>query len=454
MMRVIRKDVRNLLRWQGFGNKVPENAPETIHEALQHYWFIHLGVVTELNPWDSFNPGRLDQHLQPLYEKQIAQNSIDKDHVYELLQAFWIKFNNHPSPPKVGVTAQESNTYTDFALINVGGVDEDGRDAVNEMSYIILEVIKEMRLLQPSSMIQVSKKNPDIFITKAMEIVKTGFGQPSIFNTDAIIQEMLVQGKDIVDARNGGCSGCVETGAFGTEAYILTGYFNLPKILELTLYNGYDKRTQMQLGPKTGNIDDFRIFEDLLKAFEKQVMHFARIKLTGNDIIERTFMEHMPVPFLSVLIEDCIKNGKDYICGGARYNSTYVQGVGLGSITDMLTAIKYNVYDKREMAFSEILKAMDNNFEGKEYLLNQLIYHTPKYGNDDDYADINAGKVFNIFYNSINGHKTPRGSTTRINMLPTTCHVYFGSVIGATPDGRLAGEPLSEGISPVSGGRY
>lgn len=440
-----------LIRMSAICQKVPAKAPETIHEVLQHYWFIHLGVVTELNPWDSFNPGRLDQHLQPLYEKELNENKIDKDGIYELLQAFWVKFNNHPSPPKVGVTAQESNTYTDFALINVGGVDEQGRDAVNEMTYIILDVIKEMRLLQPSSMIQVSKKNPDNFISKAMEIVKTGFGQPSIFNTDALIQEMLIQGKDIVDARNGGCSGCVETGAFGTEAYILTGYFNLPKILELTLNNGFDKRTGKQLGPETGNVEDFKNFDDFLKAYKCQLEHFANIKLNGNNIIEKVFMKNMPVPFLSAIIEDCIKNGKDYICGGARYNSSYVQGVGLGSITDMITAIKYHVYDKKNISFPYLMETLESNFSNDIKLLNQLIYHTPKYGNDNDYADDNAVEVFNMFYDAINGRKTPRGAVSRINMLPTTCHVYFGSVIGATPDGRLAKQPLSEGISPFQG---
>lgn len=231
------KQMAEVCRW------VPAHAPRTVQEALQHYWFIHLGVVTELNPWDSFNPGRLDQSLYPLYEKQMREGSATKEDIYEVLESFWVKFNNHPSPPKVGVTAEESNTYTDFSLINVGGVKEDGSDGVNEMSYILLDVIREMRILQPSSMIQVSKKNPDQFIRAAVEIIKTGFGQPSVFNTDALVQEMLRAGKDVVDARNGGCSGCVETGAFGTEAYILTGYFNLPKILELTLNNGFDKRT-------------------------------------------------------------------------------------------------------------------------------------------------------------------------------------------------------------------
>lgn len=431
--------------------RVPAHAPETVQEALQHYWFIHLGVVTELNPWDSFNPGRLDQSLYPLYEKQIREGSATREDIYEVLESFWVKFNNHPSPPKVGVTAEESNTYTDFSLINVGGVKEDGSDGVNEMSYILLDVIREMRILQPSSMIQVSKKNPDRFIRAAVEIIKTGFGQPSVFNTDALVQEMLRAGKDVVDARNGGCSGCVETGAFGTEAYILTGYFNLPKILELTLNNGYDKRTGKQIGLKTGYAADYETYEELFAAYRAQVSHFMRIKLTGNNIIERIFMKYMPVPFLSVLIEDCIKNGKDYMCGGARYNSSYVQGVGLGSITDMLTSLRYHVYDRKDISMQELTEAMTADFKGYEEIQYKLVYKTPKYGNDDDYADRQEVEVFDLYYDVLSGHKSPRGADYRVNMLPTTCHVYFGSVTAATPDGRNAGKPLSEGISPVQG---
>lgn len=431
--------------------RVPAHAPTTVHEALQHYWFIHLGVVTELNPWDSFNPGRLDQSLYPLYKKQLEEGTVTQEEVYEMLQSFWVKFNNHPSPPKVGVTAEESNTYTDFCLINVGGVKEDGSDGVNEMSYILLDVIREMRLLQPSSMIQVSKKNPDRFIRAAVEIIKTGFGQPSVFNTDALVQEMLRAGKDVRDARNGGCSGCVETGAFGTEAYILSGYFNLPKILELTLNDGFDKRTGKQIGLKTGTATDYRTYEELFAAYKAQVQHFMRIKLTGNNIIERIFMKYMPVPFLSVLIEDCIRNGKDYMCGGARYNSSYVQGVGLGSITDMLTALRYHVYDKKTIAMETMEKALANDFKGFEELQYQLVYHTPKYGNDDDYADEQEVQVFDMYYDVLSGHKSPRGADYRVNMLPTTCHVYFGKVTGATPDGRNAWKVLSEGISPVQG---
>lgn len=431
--------------------RVPAYAPQTFHEALQHYWFIHLGVITELNPWDSFNPGRLDQHLMPFFAKEVAAGILDREQARELLQCFWVKFNNHPSPPKIGVTALESNTYTDFALINLGGVKADGSDAVNEMTYLILDVIQEMRLLQPSSMVQISKKNPDRFIHKTLDITRTGFGQPSFFNTDAIVQELLRQGKDIEDARNGGASGCVETGAFGTEAYILTGYFNLAKILEVTLHNGFDPRTNRQIGPETGDPLSFNTLDDLLKVYQEQIQFFADVKIEGNLIIEQLFATQLPVPFLSLLIEDCIANGKDYNAGGARYNTSYIQGVGLGSVTDCLTALRYHVFEQETITMKGMLEALYKNFEDYEEFRRVLVYTTPKYGNDDDYADQHAKVLFQFYYDAVDGRPCYRGGKFRINMLPTTCHIYFGSVTGAMPDGRLAGKPLSEGISPVQG---
>ena len=430
---------------------VPANKPRTFHEALQYYWFVHVGVITELNPWDSFNPGRLDQHLFPFYQEENSESTLSVDQTKELLQSFWVKFNNHPAPPKVGVTALESNTYTDFALINLGGVKSDGSDAVNDLTYIILDVIEEMRILQPSSMVQLSKKNPDRFIQRAVKITKTGFGQPSIFNTDAIIQELVGQGKTVEDARNGGASGCVESGAFGTEAYFLTGYFNLAKILEITLNNGVDPLTSKFIGIQTGDPRNFRTFGDLMDAYKIQENHFADIKIKGNNIIEKLFAAYVPAPFLSLIIDDCVANGTDYNAGGARYNSSYIQGVGLGSLTDSLTALKHQVFDKKNVSMNQFIEALQNNFTGHEELRFKLLYETPKYGNDDDFADDQAREIFEIFYKSINGRPTARGGKFRINLLPTTCHVYFGSVINALPDGRKAGEPLSEGISPVQG---
>ncbi|SDK01395.1 trans-4-hydroxy-L-proline dehydratase [Natronincola ferrireducens] len=431
--------------------RVPANPPQNFWEALQAYWFIHLGVITELNTWDAFCPGRLDQHLYPFYKKGIEDGTLTYEKAKELLQCFWVKFNNQPAPPKVGITLQESGTYTDFANINIGGLKIDGSDGVNEVSYLLLEVIDEMRLLQPSSNVQVSKKSPDYFIKKAGEVIRKGWGQPSVFNADAVIEELLRQGKSIEDARCGGTSGCVETGAFGKESYILTGYFNLTKILEITLNNGIDPKSDKKIGVETGDPEDFHSFDELMEAFKRQVQHFVDIKIRGNNIIEKLYANYMPAPFLSIIIDDCIKNGKDYNCGGARYNTNYIQGVGIGSITDSLSGIHYHVFDKQTLSMKELLEVLKKNFEGKEEVRQLFLNKTPRYGNDDDYADDIMIKVFNSFYEAVNGRRSMRGGIYRINMLPTTCHVYFGSVIGATPDGRRGGSPLSEGISPVQG---
>jgi len=430
---------------------VPAHKPVTFHQALQYYWFVHLGVITELNPWDSFNPGRLDQHLYPFYKKEIEDGTLTREKATELLQSFWVKFNNHSAPPKVGVTAEESNTYTDFSLINLGGLTEDGEDAVNELTYIILDVIKGMRIVQPSSMVQISKKNPDLFVEKAIDIIKTGFGQPSCFNTDAIIQELLRQGKLIKDARKGGASGCVETGAFGNECYILTGYFNLPKVLEITLNNGTDPGTGKKIGLETGAPSTFKTYEDLFNAWDEQLRYFINIKITGNNTIHEIFATEMPVPFLSLLINDCIKNGVDYNAGGARYNSSYIQGVGLGSLTDSLASLKFHVFDKKDISMDKFLDVLKNNFENSTDIRYELLFKTPKYGNDDEYADNILKQVFEAYFSAIDGRPTFVEGKYRINLLPTTCHIYFGKVINALPDGRKAGEPLSEGISPVQG---
>jgi formate C-acetyltransferase len=431
--------------------RVPAHAPRTFWEALQYYWFVHLGVTIELNPWDAFNPGRLDQHLYPFYWEEIAAGTLTRPFAEELLHCFWIKFNNQPAPPKVGVTAAESGTYTDFAQINTGGVKADGSDAVNEVTYLILDVIEEMRLLQPSSSVQLSKKNPDRFINRAAKIIKTGFGQPSIFNTDVVVQELVRQGKSLVDARNGGTSGCVETGAFGKENYNLTGYFNMPKVLEITLNNGVDPRTGCQIGLETGDPTTFATFEQFFAAYEQQLNHFIDIKIRGNHVIERLYARYMPAPFLSLLIDDCIATGKDYHDGGARYNTSYIQGVGLGSMTDGLSAIKHHLFAQKNLTMAELLAALRADFAGHERLRLLLVNRTPRYGNDDDAADDIMRQVFEAYFKAVDGRANTKGGQYRINLLPTTVHVYFGSVIGALPDGRFAGKPLSEGISPVQG---
>jgi formate C-acetyltransferase len=431
--------------------RVPAHAPANFWEALQYYWFVHLGVTTELNTWDAFNPGRLDQHLLPFFHQGLADGSLSVDLAEELLHCFWIKFNNQPAPPKVGVTAAESGTYTDFAQINLGGLTPDGTDGVNEVTYLLLDVIEDMRLLQPSSSIQVSKKNPDHFIQRSARIIRTGFGQPSVFNADLIVQELLRQGKSLVDARCGGSSGCVEVGAFGKENYNLTGYFNLPKVFEITLHNGIDPRTGQHLGLVTGEASSFSSFEALFSAFERQLLHFIDIKVRGNQVIERLYAAYMPAPFLSLLIDDCIARGQDYHDGGARYNTTYIQGVGLGSLTDAMSAVKTHVFEQRSLSMPDLLAALQSDFSGQERLRQMLVNRTPRFGNDDEAADEVMRRIFEAYFNAVDGRTNTKGGRYHINLLPTTVHVYFGSKIGATPDGRRAGQPLSEGISPVQG---
>ncbi|MGL4511416.1 trans-4-hydroxy-L-proline dehydratase, partial [Cetobacterium sp.] len=359
---------------------VPAHKPKTYWQAIQMYWFVHIGVTTELNPWDAFSPGRLDQHLNGFYIKDCEDGILNEERGLELLENLWIKFNNQPAPPKVGITLKESSTYTDFANINTGGITPDGQDGVNDVSYLILRCMDEMKLLQPSSNVQISRKTPLKFLKEACAISRKGWGQPAFYNTEAIVQELLNAGKTLADARRGGASGCVETGAFGNEAYILTGYFNLPKILELTLNNGYDKISNKQLGLKLGYAEDFKSYDELFEAYKKQIKYFMDIKIEGSNIIETIYAKYMPVPFLSVITNDCISRGKDYNAGGARYNTTYVQGVGIGTITDSLAAIKYNVYDEKNFTMEELMNALNNNFEGSARILNLVKNKTPKYG--------------------------------------------------------------------------
>ncbi len=431
---------------------VPANKPETFAQAIQMYWFVHLGVTTELNTWDAFSPGKLDQYLYPFYKKEVEEGTITRDKAVEILECMWIKFNNQPAPPKVGITLKESATYTDFSNINTGGINPyTGEDGVNDVSYMILDVMDEMKLLQPSSNVQISEKTPEEFLKRACEISRDGWGQPAFYNTEEIIKELIDAGKTKDDAMFGGASGCIETGAHGREAYILTGYFNMPKVLELTLSDGYDKETKKQLGLKLMNGKEFGSYEEVFEAFKKQMKHFLDIKIKGNNVIERLFGEEMPATFLSIVTDDCISSGTDYNKGGSRYNIRYIQGVGIGTVADSLAAIKYNVFEEKRFSMTELLEAADNNFEGYDLIRKMVLKNTPKYGNDDDYADELMVDAFNTYKDLVNGRPTVYGGKYRINMLPTTCHIYFGSVTRASVNGRLAYQPLPDGISPEKG---
>ena len=445
---------RELMKIAAVCHHVPANAPRDMWEAIQMYWFVHLGTVTELNGWDSMNPGHIDQHLWPFWEKGDVTEVLGSTDFHtcakELISCFWIKFNNQPAPPKVGITALESGTYNDFTNINIGGIDHDGRSGVNEISYIILEVQEELHQLQPGLSIHIAENTPEEFLLAGARVIRQGHGYPSIFNPDTYVRELVRQGKTLEDAREGGCSGCIEVGAFGKEAYLLTGYLNTPKILEITLHDGIDPETGKLLGLKTGNPREFRSFDELYSAWHRQMVYFVNLKLAVNNYIERMFSLYAPATFLSLFIDDCIKNGKDYYSGGARYNTTYIQCTGLGTTTDSLSVMKKHVFEDHRYTMDQIITACDTNW-GDETMRQYIINHTPFFGNDDDRADDIAVRIYDDLVGAIEGHPNTRGGKTQLNMLSTTCHNYFGSVCGATPNGRMAHFAISDGTSPSHG---
>ena len=449
--------IADVCRW------VPAHAPRDMQEAIQMYWFVHLGTVTELNGWDCMNPGHIDQHLFPFYQKGIADGTMTREKAKELISCFWIKFNNQPAPPKVGITALESGTYNDFTNINIGGIDKNGNNAVNELSYIILEVQEELHELQPGLSIHVSRVTPDEFVMAGAKVIRQGHGYPSVFNPDVYTKELVRQGKTQEDANEGGCSGCIEVGAFGKEAYILTGYLNTPKILEITLNNGIDPMTGKKLGLKTGDPRTFTTYEQLYEAYHQQMVYFVNMKLAVNNYIERMFSLYAPATFLSLFIDDCITRGRDYYSGGARYNTTYIQCTGLGTITDSLSTLKKHVFEDKKFTMDELLKAVGCNWGREdncqlstvdcqlEKMRQFILNRTPFFGNDDEYADSIAVKVYDDLVEAIEGHPNTRGGKTQLNMLSTTCHNYFGSVCGASVNGRLAHFAISDGTSPAHG---
>ena len=437
--------IAEVCRW------VPAHAPRDFWEAIQMYWFVHLGTITELNGWDAMNPGHFDQHLAPFYEKGLADGTLTRDKAKELISCFWIKVNNHTAPPKVGITAKESGTYHDFTNINLGGVKADGTDGTSEVSYIMLEVLEELHILQPGCSIHISTVTPDRFLHAGCRVIRQGHGYPSVFNPDTYIAELLRQGKSLQDAREGGCSGCIEVGAFGKEDYLLTGYLNVPKVLEVTLNNGMDPVTNTKVGLETGDPRNFKSYDELYDAFLKQLHFVVDQKMRVSNYIDRMFAKYAPATFLSLFIDDCIAKGRDYYNCGPRYHSTYIQCTGLGTTTDCLSVLKKHVFEDKKIEMDTLLKAVAKNWEGEEKLRQFIVNRTPFFGNDDPYADSIAVKVYDDLVAEIDGKPNTKGTCFRLNMLSTTCHVYFGLVLGASVNGRFAKRSISDGTSPSHG---
>ena len=437
------EQIAEICRW------VPAHPARTFREALQSFWFVHLILNLETNSY-AIGPGRFDQYMYPYYRADIDAGRLTREQAGELLVCLWIKFNEL-TVVKEGGTAKASTTYNDFQNLNLGGQTIEGQDATNELSYLCVDVIGQLKLPQPQIAALISEKTPDPFLMKACEVISLGFGLPAVFNDDEKVQALLHKGKTLEDARLGGINGCVELVAPGKDNMASSGYLSMPKCLELALNNGINPLTGTQLGPRTGDPRDFTSFGQLVEAFRQQLAHAIELKTVYDGIARQAYAEFCPVPFTSLLISDCLEKGRDYHDGGARYNLPLICGVGTGTMADSLAAIKKLVYDEEKMSLEELVTALRADFVGYERLRQMLLNRAPKWGNGDGYVDTLAHDVVEMFCDELEKHCNAEGVPYAANMIPTTTHIWFGSLNGATPDGRLAETPLSEGISPVQG---
>ena len=335
--------------------------------------------------------------------------------------------------------------------MNLGGVTADGRDAANALSYLCLEVTAALELPQPQVSVLVSTQTPDRLLLEACRVIRMGFGMPAVYNDDEKVLSLLQKGKTLVDARLGGINGCVEVVAPGKDRMASSGYLNMVKCLELALNDGVNPVTGNRLGPPTGDPAAFRSFADLLAAFREQLAHAVRLKATYDAVARQTYAEFCPVPFTSLLISDCLEKGRDYHDGGARYNLPLMCGVGTGTLADSLAAIRTAVFEQQHLEMPELIDALRRDFEGAERLRQLLLNRPPKWGNGQEEVDALARGVVDAFCDELERHTNEEGTPYAANMIPTTTHIWFGDLTGATPDGRRAGVPLSEGVSPVQG---
>ena len=483
---------------------VPANPARTFYEALQSFWFVQAIIQIESNG-HSISPMRFDQYMYPYYKKDISEGRITQEQAQELLDCLWVKFND------VNKVRDEASTkafggYPMFQNLIVGGQTVDGVDATNELSFMCLEATAHTKLPQPSISIRVWNKTPDELMLKAAEVTRLGLGMPAYYNDEVIIPSLVHRGLSLADARDYGIIGCVEPQKGGkTEGWHDAAFFNTAKVLEITINNGM--ANGKQLGPKTGEFTSFTSFEQFMDAYREQMKYFVSLLVNADNCVDIAHGERAPLPFLSSMVDDCIAKGKSLQEGGAHYNFTGPQGVGIANVADSLMAIKKLVFEEKKVTLAELKEALDTNFGSceapksgakvnlnlnnltqealveaitklvleankasledlqksanikvdlgsngdKEYLRQMLENRAPKFGNDIDEVDELSREAALIYCREVEKYTNPRGGRFQPGLYPVSANVPMGAVTGATPDGRKAGEPLADGVSPVSG---
>jgi formate C-acetyltransferase len=409
---------------------------------------VHMAIMLESNG-TGISPGRFDQYMYPFLRKDLEEKRIDYYQALELLECLWIKFNEVNKLMDQNLT-DLIQSYPSRQNIVLGGLTKGGTDATNDLSYLCLKATADIKFPQPSLSIRYHMDSPDDFMMDVAKVIRLGLGLPALYNDEAHIPALMNRGVALEDALDYALVGCVEPAPSGKSFPNAAGSkFNFAKCLELTLYNGVDPVSRKKIGPETG--EDFRDFEQLLAAYKKQIAYAVKQMVVAENIIESAHRELAPLPWLSVLVEDCIEQGKEVLAGGARYNFTGPQGVGLATIADSLAAIKKLVFEERKTTLEELKKILSSNFKDNERYRQMLINLAPKYGNDDDYVDILAREVMEFYACEVEKYSNTRGGKFHAGMFPASAHVSLGRIVGATPDGRYCGTPLSDGISPVQG---
>ena len=478
-------------------DRVPERGATNFYEACQAFWFVQILLQIEANG-HSISPGRFDYYMYPYLA---MDKNISKDFAQELVDCIWIKLND-VNKTRDEVSAQAFAGYAVFQNLIVGGQTEDGLDATNDVSYMCMDAVAHVQLPAPSFSIRVHQNTPDEFLYRACEVTRLGLGVPAMYNDEVIIPALCNRGVSLADARSYCIIGCVEPQCpHKTEGWHDAAFFNIAKVLEITLNNG--KVGDKQLGPATGDLTSFTSLEEIFAAYKKQMEYFVYHLAEADNCVDFAHAERAPLPFLSALVDDCIGRGISVQEGGAIYNFTGPQAFGVADSGDSLCAIKKHVFDNKEITMAELKDALDHNFgyssnapapadnltdEARIYeavkrilsnngsidladLQSQLtqqspaagsgcgdyahvkrvMENTPWFGNDEDEVDLIARRCGQIYSYEVEKYKNPRGGQFQAGCYPVSANVLFGKDVGALPDGRLAKAPLADGVSPRQG---
>src|SRR5665648_157205 len=430
-------------------SRVPEHPAETFREAIQSFWFTHIMLYIEQDGL-AVSVGRFDQFMYQYYKSGIEKKEINKEDAQELIECLWIKFTEVMR----AYNYECAKYYAGFSIsenLVIGGIDVDGDCCVNELSYMCLDAEKHTSLTQPNLSFRYSNNTPNDFLYKAVEVVSTGRTKPEFFNDAVAITTLMRDGVTLEDARNYSISGCVEAVPPHCNGMTNAAMSNIAKALEFAMNDGKCRLTGEQIGPNTGDANSFTDIEQLVEAFRIQVSWYVKKMVTGLNIIESIHASHYPLPYFSLIMDDCMERGLDITAGGARYNFTGPQAVGLADVANSLACIQKFVFEEKCLTMKELNEILDLNFEGYEIIRQRFINKAPKWGNDDDYVDRFAVEVAEIYCDEVSKYKNTRGGNFRPGIYSVSANVPLGLHVGATPNGRLASTPLADGIGPQHG---